>query len=76
MKCTRYFFWPWFLIIFVPIPSLWLNEGFARYMQYVALDRVLNSTTGIKDRFVPEVEMKAMAMGKLLFRPGNPELVF
>ncbi len=43
--------------------SLWLNEGFARYMQSVGAANVLGSNSGILDRFVESSTMAAMTTG-------------
>ncbi len=43
--------------------SLWLNEGFARYMQSVGAANVLESNSGILDRFVESSTMAAMTTG-------------
>ena len=43
--------------------SLWLNEGFARFMQNIGADHVQGSKSGILDRFVTTSTLVAMDMG-------------
>jgi hypothetical protein len=47
----------------VSIFSLWLNEGFARYMEGIGAQHVQINDTGLLDRVVTEVTMTVMDKG-------------
>ncbi len=55
----------------ITISSLWLNEGFARYMQQIGAQHIQKTDTGILDRFIPTITMTVMDKGTGLVLKDN-----